>query len=133
MKAMVEEFKVNNKVYLNIQIIAEEKVKAFLGENAMSLLKFALAAVTEALRQDSQKQLLVEKTPPIQNYDLNSTSVELEQPPFPYDDYPYTAKEKVLKEASKFYNMLFRGLTARYHFHSCRNTRGRFSSSSLPF
>ena len=114
MTAMVEQFKVNNKVYLDIQTIIEDKVNSFLTDNnAMKLLEFALAAVTEALRQDPQRQLIIEKTPPIQNYDFNSSSVELEQPPFPYpyDDYPHIAKEKVLEISSKYYNRLVKGLT----------------------
>jgi hypothetical protein len=98
--AMVEQFKVNNKVYQNIHTVVEEKVKSFLGENnVMKLLEIALAAVTKALRQDPQKELLIEKTPPIQNYDFNASSDELEQPPFPnpYDDYPHFAREKILE------------------------------------
>ncbi|MGI8831947.1 MAG: hypothetical protein ACR2IS_04845 [Nitrososphaeraceae archaeon] len=114
MKSMVEQFKVNNKVYQNIYTVAEEKVKSFLGENnAMKLLEFALAAVTEALRQDPQSQLIIEKTPPIQNYDFISSSLALEQPPFPspYDDYPHFATEKVLELSNKYYNRLVKGLT----------------------
>ena len=77
----------------------------------MKLLEFALIAVSEALRQDPQMELLIEKTP-IQNYDSYSSSVEIGQPPFPNpnDDYPYTAKQEVLKEDSKFYNNLLKGL-----------------------
>ena len=72
MEAMVKQFKDNNKVYLDIHTIAEEKVKDFLGDNNVAkLLEFALAAVTESLRQDPQKELLIEKTPPLQNYDFN--------------------------------------------------------------
>jgi hypothetical protein len=79
----------------------------------MKLLEFALAAVTEALRQDPQKELLIEKTPPIQNYDFNSSSVELEPRPFPspYDDYPHFAREKVLELSNKYYDRLVKGLT----------------------
>ena len=79
----------------------------------MKLLEFALAAVTEALRQDPQKELLIEKTPPIQNYDFNSSSVELEQQPFPNpnDDYPHFAREKVLELSKKYYDRLVKGLT----------------------
>ncbi|MGI8832623.1 MAG: hypothetical protein ACR2IS_08305, partial [Nitrososphaeraceae archaeon] len=94
--------------------VAEEKVKSFLGENnAMKLLEFALAAITEALRQDPQKELLIERTAPIQNYDLSSSSVALEQPPFPnpYDVYPHFAREKVLKLSKKYYVRLVKGLT----------------------
>ena len=79
----------------------------------MKLLEFALLSVSEALRQDPQKELLIEKTPPIQNYDFNSSSVALEQPPFPnpYDDYPHFAREKVLELSKKYYNRLVKGLT----------------------
>jgi hypothetical protein len=96
-----------------IQNIAEDNVNSFLtGYNRMKLLEFALAAVTEALRQDPQKELLIEKTPPIQNYDFNPSSVALEQPPFPNfnEDYPHIAKEKVLESANKIYNELIKGL-----------------------
>jgi hypothetical protein len=46
------------------------------------------------------------------NYDFNSYSVELGQPPFPNfnDDYPHIAKEKVLESANKIYNELIKGL-----------------------
>jgi hypothetical protein len=113
MKSMVEQFKVNNKVYLDIQIIAEEKVKSFLGDSkATKLLEFALAAVTEALRQDPQKELLIEKSPPIQNYDFNASSVELEQLPFPNPyDYPHFARDKILELSNKYYNELVKGLS----------------------
>ena len=113
MTAMVEQFKVSDKVYQNIHTVVEEKVKFFLGNNkTMKLLEFALAAVTESLRQDPQKELLIEKTPPIQIYDFNPSSVALEQPPFPnpYDDYPNFAREKVLEFANKIYNELIKVL-----------------------
>ena len=49
----LKQFKVNDKVYLDIQTIVEDKVKSFLTDNnAMKLLEFALATVTEGLRQD---------------------------------------------------------------------------------
>jgi hypothetical protein len=65
------EFKHNDKGYLEVQNIAEDKVKTFLtGNNAMKLLEFALVAVTEGLRQDPQRQPLTEKTHPLQNYDF---------------------------------------------------------------
>lgn len=113
MKAMVEQFKVNNKVYLNIQIIAEEKVKAFLWENnAMSLLEFALAAVAEALSQDPQRQLLVEKIPPIENYNFDSFNARQTSSPYTYDyNYPHFAREKVLELSTNYYNRLVKGLT----------------------
>jgi hypothetical protein len=78
----------------------------------MKLLEFALLSVCDALKQDLQRKLLVEKNPPIQNYDFNSSSVELGQPPFPNlnDDYPHIAKEKVLESANKIYNELIKGL-----------------------
>lgn len=66
----------------------------------MKLLEFALTAVTEALRQDPQRDLLIEKTPSVQNYDFAS-----EESFFPnlYDyDYPHIAKEKVLDYLPNF-------------------------------
>jgi hypothetical protein len=102
------EFKHNDKGYLEVQNIAEDKVKTFLtGNNAMKLLEFALVAVTEGLRQDPQRQPLTEKTHPLQNYDF-----KIGQSPFQnIYDYPHTAKEKVLEFANKIYNELVEGLT----------------------
>lgn len=111
---LVHPLKQNDNLYQKIQNIAEDKVSSFLtGCNGMKLLEFALAAVTEALRQDPQKELLIEKTPPIQNYDFNPSSVAVGQPPFPnpYDDYPYFAIEKILELSNKYYNRLVKGLT----------------------
>jgi hypothetical protein len=109
---LVHLLKQNDNLYQKIQNIAEDKVISFLtGYNGMKLLEFALLSVCEALRQDPQKELLIEKTP-IQNYDFNPSSVEPEQPPFPNfnDDYPHIAKEKVLESANKIYNELIKGL-----------------------
>jgi hypothetical protein len=112
MKAMVEQFKVNNKVYLDIQTIAEEKVKAFLGENnATNLLEFALIAVSAALIQDPQRELLIGKAPGFQNYDFTFRAVS--QSFFPFtcnDNYPHFAREKVLELSNKYYNRLVKGL-----------------------
>lgn len=108
MEAMVEQFKVNNKVYQNIQTIAEDKVRSFLGDNnAVKLLEFALLAICETLRQDPQRGFLIEKTPPMQNYDFT-----LGQSSFPsfYDYYPHIAKEMVLESANKIYDKLVKGL-----------------------
>ena len=106
---LIYEFKHNDRFYLEVQDMVEDKVQTVLNDNnGMKLLEFALAAVIEGLRQDPQRQLLIEKTPPLQNYEFNSFSINLEQLSFPnpYDDYPYTAKQKMLNEASKFYNKL---------------------------
>jgi hypothetical protein len=111
---LVYEFKHNDKVFLNIQNVAEDMVKTFLNNtHGRKLLEFAFVAVCEMLRQDPQMELLVEKTPPIQNYDFNSSSVDLGQPPFPspYDDYPHFAREKILELSNKFYNELVKGLS----------------------
>jgi CII-binding regulator of phage lambda lysogenization HflD len=108
MEAMVEQFKVNNKVYQNIQTIAEDKVRSFLEDNnTVKLLEFALLAICEALRQDPQRGLLIEKTPPIQNFDYTSG-----QSSFPnlYEYYPYIAKDKVLESANEIYDKLVKGL-----------------------
>jgi hypothetical protein len=108
MEAMVEQFKVNNKVYQNIQTIAEDKVRSFLDDNnAAKLLEFALLANCEVLRQDPQRGFLIEKTPPMQNYDFT-----LGQSSFPsnYDYYPQIAKEMVLESADKIYDKLVKGL-----------------------
>ena len=110
---LVHLLKQDDNLYQKIQNIAQDKVSSFLtGYNGMKLLEFALLSVCEALRQDPQKEHLIEKMPPIQNYDFNSSSVELEQPPFPNfnDDYPYFAREKVLESANKIYNELIKVL-----------------------
>ena len=111
---VVHLLKQNDNLYQKIQNIAEDKVSSFLtGYNGMKLLEFALLSVCETLRNDPQKELLIEKTPPIPNYDFNSSSVELGQPPFPNlnYDYPYFAREKVLELSNKYDNRLVKGLT----------------------
>ena len=111
---LVHLLKQNDNLYQKIQNIAEDKVSSFLtGYNGMKLLEFALLSVCEALRQDPQKELLIEKTPPIQNYDFEPSSVALEQPPFqnPYDDYPHIAKDKELELSKIYYNRLVNRLT----------------------
>jgi hypothetical protein len=140
MKSMVEQFKVSNKVYQNIHTVVEEKVKSFLGDNnTMKLLENVLLSVCEALRQDPQKELLIAKTPPTQNYDFNSFSVPLEQPPFPspYDDYPHFAREKVLELSKKYYNRLVKGLIDCSLSNAARMGEGRsladiYPSSNFP-
>ena len=105
MEAMVEQFKVNNKVYQNIQTIAEDKVRSFLNDNnAVKLLEFALLAICETLRQDPQRRFLIEKTPPMQNYDFTLG----QSSSFPTDYY--IAKEMVLESADKIYDKLVKGL-----------------------
>jgi hypothetical protein len=93
LEKLAYEFKNNNEVYLEIQNIAEEMVKTMLTDNnAKNLLEFALIAAAETIRQDPQRQVLIEKTPPIQNYDFMTG-----QSPFPniYDYYPRVAKDKL--------------------------------------
>jgi hypothetical protein len=55
------------------------------------------------LRNDPQKEPLIEKTPSIQNYDFT-----LGQSSFlnVYDNYPHIAKEKVLESANKIYDIV---------------------------
>ncbi|MGI8831878.1 MAG: hypothetical protein ACR2IS_04495, partial [Nitrososphaeraceae archaeon] len=62
--------------------------------------------------------LLVEKTPPIQNYDFM-----IGQSPFPniYDYYPHFAKDKVLESANKVYNELVKGLADATIFTAASN------------
>jgi hypothetical protein len=111
---LVHLLKQNDNLYQKIQNIAEDKVSSFLtGYNGMKLLQFALLSVCEALRQDPQKEHLIEKMPQIQIYDFDPSSVALDQPPFqnPYDDYPHIAKDKVLELSKKYYNRLINGLT----------------------
>lgn len=75
----------------------------------MKLLEFALAAVTEALRQDSQRQLLFEKTPTIHRFDFT-----FGQSFFPglYDhNYPLSAKEKGHQNGCERHQIT-------YHFYS---------------
>jgi hypothetical protein len=113
MEAMVEQFNDNNKVYLDIQTIVEEKVKTFLEENnARKLLEFAFIAVSAALIQDPQRELLIGKAPGFQNYDFSSRAVSQSFLPFTYNDnYPHFAREKVLELSNKYYNRLVKGLT----------------------
>ena len=106
---MVEQFIVNNEIYLKIQKIAKDKVNVFLTEHyGRKLLEFALAAVVEALRQDPQRELLIKQIPPIKNYDYDPEKVFC---PNPYDySYP-NVTEKVLGLSSKMYDKLVKGLT----------------------
>ncbi len=106
---MVEQFIVNNEIYLKIQKIAKDKVNVFLTEHyGRKLLEFALAAVVEALRQDPQRELLIKQIPPIKNYDYDPEKVFC---PNPYDyGYP-NVTEKVLGLSSKMYDKLVKGLT----------------------
>ena len=80
------------KIYIR-RFIAEGKVSTFLtGYNGMKFLEFSLLSVWEALRNDPQEELLIEKTPSVQNYDFVS-----EESFFPniYDcNYPHIAKEE---------------------------------------
>lgn len=96
-KMMVRRF----KIYLKI------RNNSFLTDNnAMKLLEFDFVAVTEGLRKDHQIEVLIEKTPPLQNYDFT-----IGQSPFPNIYYPHIAKENVLESANKIYNELVKELT----------------------
>ena len=102
---MVYEFKHNDKAYLEVQNIAEDKVETFLTDNnTTKLLEFAFVAINEGLRKDPQREVLIEKTPPLQNFNFT-----IGQLPFSniYDYYPHIAKEKVLESANKLYNELY--------------------------
>ena len=137
---LVHLLKQNDNLYQKIQNIAEDKVSSFLtGYNGMKLLEFALLSVCEALRQDPQKEHLIEKMPPIQNYDFNSSSVALGQPPFPNpcDDYPHFAREKVIELSNKYYDRLVKGLTDCSLSTAARMGEGRsladiYPSSNFP-
>jgi hypothetical protein len=102
---LVYEFKHNDKAYLEVQNIAEDKVETFLTDNnTTKLLEFAFVAINEGLRKDPQREVLIEKTPPLQNFNFT-----IGQSPFSniYDYYPHIAKEKVLESANKLYNELY--------------------------
>jgi hypothetical protein len=104
---MVEQFIVNNEIYLKIQKIAKDKVNVFLTEHyGRKLLEFALAAVVEALRQDPQRELLIKRMPPVKNYDYDPEKVFF---PNPYSySYP-NVTEKVLGLSSEMYDKLVKG------------------------
>jgi hypothetical protein len=104
---MVEQFIVNNEIYLKIQKIAKDKVNVFLTEHyGRKLLEFALAAVVEALRQDPQRELLIKQMPPVKNYDYDPEKVFF---PNPYSySYP-NVTEKVLGLSSEMYDKLVKG------------------------
>lgn len=125
LEKLVYEFKHNNKIYLEIQNVAKDKVGGFLTENDGSkLLEFALVAVAEALRHDPQRNLLIEKMPSISNYDFASKSFFPN--PWEYEyDFPHTAKEKVLESSTELYNKLLRGLT-----NSTLSTTARIGENS---
>lgn len=124
LEKLVYEFKHNNKIY-QIQNVAKDKVSGFLTENDGSkLLDFALVAVAEALRQDPQSNLLIEKMPPIPNYDFASKSFLPN--PWEYEyDFPHAAKEKVLESSSELYNKLLRGLANITLLTAARMGEGR--------
>jgi beta-xylosidase len=58
LQKLVYEFKNNDKAYLEVQNIAEDKVETFLTDNnTMKLLEFAFVAITEGLRKDPQREV----------------------------------------------------------------------------
>jgi hypothetical protein len=112
---MVEQFIVNNnKEYLKIQAIAKDKVNAFLTEyKGRKLLEFALAAVTESLRQKQEplRELLIKNMPPITNNDCDPEKVFYLNSYY-NDYYSYSIViEKVLGPSSEIYDKLVKGLT----------------------
>jgi hypothetical protein len=107
---IVELFKQNNETFLEIHKIAEGKVRAFLAENnGRKLLEFALSAVTQALRLDPQRGLLIQKTPSLESYDFNPNNLSF--PELCDYNYPTIAKEKVLEISGEVYHNLVEGLT----------------------
>jgi hypothetical protein len=108
---MVEQFIINNKMYLKIETTAKDKVNAFLTEyKGRKLLEFALAAVVESLRQsqDSYRELLLKSMSPIKNYDYDPERVfYLNSNDFSYSN----VIEKVLGPTSEIYDKLEKGLT----------------------
>jgi hypothetical protein len=108
---IVEQFIINNKMYLKIETTAKDKVNAFLTEyKGRKLLEFALAAVVESLRQRQEpvRELLIKCIPPIMNYDYDPEKVfYLNSNDFSYSN----VIEKVLGSSSEIYDKLARGLT----------------------
>jgi hypothetical protein len=108
---MVEQFIINNKMYLKIETTAKDKVNAFLTEfKGRKLLEFALAAVVESLRQRQEplRELLIKNIPPIMNYDYDPEKVfYLNSNVFIYSN----VIERVLGPSSVFYDKLVKGLT----------------------
>jgi hypothetical protein len=102
---MVEQFRLNNEIYLKIQRITKDNT--FLTEHyGRKLLEYALAAIAEALRQDPQRELLIKRMPPVKNYDYDPEKVFF---PNPYSySYP-NVTEKVLGLSSEMYDKLVKG------------------------
>lgn len=133
LEKFINEFKHNNKIYLEIQNVAKDKVSRFLTEyDGSKLLEFALVAVAEALRKDPQRNLLIEKMPSISNHDFASKSFFPN--PWEYEyDFPHTAKEKVLESSSELYNKLLRGLTNSTLSTAARIGEGSSHADFYPF
>ena len=129
---LLNKFKREDEDFIEIEYVAEEKVKELLTNNR-KVLEFALIAVVEALRKDPDRYLLIDKMalttrivygqeafPPVQPYGYDNTDL---------------AREKVLEAADRLFNKLAKGLasdtiytTANYFSKSTKST----SSSPLP-
>ena len=130
LEKLVYEFKHNNKIF---QIQNVTKVSGFLTENdGIKLVDFVLFAVAEALIEDPQSNLLIEKMHPIPNYDFAS---KLFLPnPWEYEyDFPYAAKKKVLEPSSELYNQLLIGLANSTLLTAARIREGGSLADFYPF
>jgi hypothetical protein len=94
----IERFK-NSEDYQGIEKIAKDKVNELLTDNR-KVLEHALVSVTEALRNEPDRYLLINKKPYNSSGSIQSIL---------YEDYQF-AKEKVLELADKIFYKLQRGI-----------------------
>ena len=103
-EALVTQFQENDREYLRIRNVVEEKVYSALSNGAM-LLKLAVSIVIQSIRNNPEQYLSI-----IQN-NFSSVSYNVPSHPFYTDDYPTQHFETILvNEAAKMYSNLAKNL-----------------------
>lgn len=101
----IERYK-NTERYLTIEQAAKERVNDLLTDNR-KVLEYALASVIDALRNDPDRYLLIDKIPVADI--INHNSLGTIQSTFYQGDYQFV-KEKVMEIADNLFGRLQKGL-----------------------